>query len=110
VFDDVDELLWAVFDRIVASNFGNALDHTHKKRDPSGLEIEITSLVLDKISSTNPVEALYDGRFVLSLGLHTTLDCGLAWLDTDWWSPPQENTPCPVPRKYRRRHCRIWPY
>jgi len=33
----------------------------------SGLEIDITSLILDKKSSTNPVEVLYDNRFVLSL-------------------------------------------
>ena len=33
---------------------------------PSGLKMDITSLVLDRKSSTNPVEVLYDNRFVLS--------------------------------------------
>jgi len=32
----------------------------------SGLEIDITPLILDKKSSTGPVEVLYDNRFVLS--------------------------------------------
>jgi len=32
----------------------------------SGLEIDITPLILDKTPSTSPVEVLYDNRFVLS--------------------------------------------
>ena len=32
----------------------------------SGLEIDITSLILDKKPSTDPVEVLYDNRFVLT--------------------------------------------
>jgi len=39
---------------------------------PSGLELDITSLVLDKESPTNPVEVLYDNRFILSIDLHAT--------------------------------------
>lgn len=39
-----------------------------------GLEIDITSLILDKKSSTDPVEVLYDNRFVLSFDLHAIPD------------------------------------
>lgn len=41
---------------------------------PSGLEVDITPLVLDEKPSTNHVEVLYDNRFVLSLNSHTIPD------------------------------------
>jgi len=41
---------------------------------PSGLEIDITSLILDKKPPVDPVEILYDNRFVLSFKLHAVPD------------------------------------
>ena len=41
---------------------------------PSGLDIDITSLILDKKPSANHVEALFDNRFILSLNLHAIPD------------------------------------
>lgn len=40
----------------------------------SGPEIDITSLILDKESSANHIEVLYDNRFILSLKLHAIPD------------------------------------
>ena len=40
----------------------------------SGLEIDVTPLILDKNSSTGPVEVLYDNRFVLSFDTNTIPD------------------------------------
>jgi len=41
---------------------------------PSGLEIDITSLILDEKPSMDSVEVLYDNRFVLSFNLHAVPD------------------------------------
>ena len=40
----------------------------------TGLEIDITSFILDKNTSTGPVEVLYDNRFVLSFDLDAIPD------------------------------------
>ena len=42
--------------------------------DPSGSDIDITSLVLDKKPSENRVEVLYDNRFIVSLNLYAIPD------------------------------------